>query len=60
MSHLNFVFKTDAPAPNAYKPENFTIAKSIIKEEEEDPELIPRREPFNSSQPRFKEPKKGI
>ena len=49
----------DAPAPNAYNVDNLTIAKSVIREEDEDPELLPKREPFNSSQPRFKEPKRG-
>lgn len=48
------------PAPNSYNMENYSLARTIIKEEDEDPELSPKKAPFNTTQARFKEaPKLG-
>jgi hypothetical protein len=49
------------PPPGAYIVENYTIAKNVKAESEEDPDLAIKKPPFNTGVARFKEkPSKGI
>lgn len=46
----------DIPPPGAYNNKYYDIATKVIKEEE-DPDLSPKKVPFNSTEARFKAPK---
>jgi hypothetical protein len=49
-------FTEEGPAPGTYDVKYYDLATKIIKEEE-DPELSPKKAPFSTTAPRFKEQK---
>lgn len=51
--------KDEGPPPGAYDLKYYDLATKVIKEEE-DPELSPKKAPFNSTDPRFREVKVPI
>jgi len=48
--------RQEGPGPGTYDVKYFDLTTKVIKEEE-DPELSPKKYPFNSTAPRFREAK---